>query len=329
MANPTKGDVFVDIPLTIASIRRIQDDAVYVAGRVFPNIPVTQPSATYRRWERGSFLRSQMRKRGDGAETVGARFGMENGPFYHAEVWGLHKDIGDQVRAVSDQSEWDIDRGTVEFLTQQALLLREREWARAFFIPNVWGTDLDGVTSATPSAGEFTQWDQPTSNPIRTIRRYKTLMTQMTGMAPNVLVMSPWVLDSLMEHPDILERVANINQSSADVNLLAGLFNVDRILVPMAVENVSADGVAEDIQFIMGNHALLVYANPAPNLEVPSGGYIVSWRGYHGAGVDGNRIKRIRLEKNAADRLEIEMAFDMVQISPELGIFFGNAIGTP
>jgi hypothetical protein len=325
---PTKGDLFVDRPLTIASIQRILRDEVYVAGRVFPNVPVQAIAATYRKWDRGSFLRAQMQKRGDGAETPGARLKVTTGNLYHAEVWGLHKDIGDQARAVSDDSPWNLERATVEFLTQQALLTREREWARNFFTAGKWTTELAGVTSTTPGAGQFTRWDQDTSDPIRVIRRYRRLMLQMTGMLPNTLVLHPAVLDALMEHPDILERggVGSVGTVQVDSTLLARLFGVQNVYVAMAVENVSAEGAAENIQFIMGQHALLCYAAPNANLELPSAGYTISWRGYKGAGIDGNRIKKFRLERNAADRIEIEMAFDIIQVAPDLGIMFLDAV---
>jgi hypothetical protein len=324
---PTKGDLYVDRPLTVASIRRINDDTTYIAGRVFPNVPVEVPAASFQRWERGSFLRSQMRVRAPGAETVGARFGTERGPFYSVRVWGLHKDNDDQTMAVGAASDWDLAKATVEFLTQQGLLLREREWARNFFIPGVWGTDLTGVTSTTPSAGQFTQWDNAASDPIKVVRRYRTLMLQMTGYTPNTLVVGPWVLDALMEHPDIMDRAVATGAASVDEALLAALFGVQQVVVPQAVENVSVDGVTEDIQFIMGNHALLCYAAPVANLASPSAGYTLSWTGYVGAGNNGQRIKRFRIEERASDRIEIEMAFDQQVLAPELGIFFGDAIG--
>lgn len=324
--NPTKGDMFVDKPLTIVSIGQFQNPNNFIARRVFPNIPVTEVSASYQKWDRGSFLRAQMRRRAPGAPTAGARFGTKRGPFYLAEVWGLHKDISDQDRTNSASGDWNLERGTTQFLSQQAMLMQEKEWARNYFTTGKWATDLDGVTSATPSAGQFTQWDQATSNPVATVRRYSTLMLQMTGIRPNKFIIAPFVLDTLMEHPDILDRAAATGRGSADVAMLAELFGVDEVLVPQAVENVGADGAADTVQFIMGNHALLLYAQPSPNLEVPSAGYTFSWTGYLGAGNEGQRIKKIRLEENASDRIEIEQAYDQVLIAPELGIFFETAI---
>jgi hypothetical protein len=154
-------------------------------------------------------------------------------------------------------------------------------------------------------------------------------MLQMTGFLPNTLVLGPWVLDALMEHPDILERADTVGEASVSEALLAALFGVQQVVVPMAVENVSADGVDEDIQFIMGNHALLCYAAPNANLATPSAGYTLSWTGYVGAANNGPRIKRFRIEERASDRIEIEMAFDQQVVAPELGIFFGEAIGAP
>ncbi len=59
---------------------------------------------------------------------------------------------------------------------------------------------------------------------------------------------------------------------------------------------------------------------------VPSGGYTFSWTGYTGAGPLGQRISRFRIEQIRSDRVEIEQAYDMKQVSAEVGVFFTTII---
>jgi hypothetical protein len=69
---------------------------------------------------------------------------------------------------------------------------------------------------------------------------------------------------------------------------------------------------------------LLLYVPPAPSILTPAAGYTFSWTGYMGASALGGRIKRFRLEENASDRIEMEMAFDMKVVCADLGSIITN-----
>jgi hypothetical protein len=58
----------------------------------------------------------------------------------------------------------------------------------------------------------------------------------------------------------------------------------------------------------------------------PTAGYTFSWNGYLGAGAEGNRIKRFRIERLESDRVEIQMAFDLKLVAADLGYFFTSII---
>ena len=61
-AQPTPGDVHVDSPMTNISIAYLQAASLFVADRVFPNIPVQKQSDLYFKYDRGMFNRDQMPK---------------------------------------------------------------------------------------------------------------------------------------------------------------------------------------------------------------------------------------------------------------------------
>jgi hypothetical protein len=326
MPLPTPGDVHVNRPLTNISIAYIQDSANFIADKVFPNVPVTKQSDRYFKYLKEDWFRVEARERAPGTESAGSGWRIDNTPTYYAPVIAVHKDVDDQIRANSDEPI-DMDRDATLWVTNQLLLKREKIWAENYFMPNVWDTDLEGV-NAGPGAGQFLQWDQASSTPIEDVTNAAVAIAEKTGFRPNVLVLAPKVYNAIRNHPDVLDRIKYTQRGVVTTEILAGLFDVDRVLVPWGVVNTAAEGVDGDagFEFVFGNNALLTYANPTPSILQPSGGYIFSWTGYLGAGPAGNRIKRFRIEQIASDRIEGEMAFDAKLVAPDLGVFFEDAV---
>ena len=323
---PGRGDVHVDRPLTDISVAFLQSQDVYVADRVFPVVPVAKQSDKYFTLPRGAFFRDQMEKRAPGARAASVNYTVSTDN-YSADVWALAHDVADQVRANFD-SPLNADRQATELLTQQGLIRKEKLWASLFFATSVWTVDQTGVAAA-PGANQFLQWNDAASNPVEDIRAGKRRVHARTGYRPNKLVLGRQVYDTLLDHPDIvgrLDRGQTTGPAMAKLDSLAALFELEEILVMDAVMNTAAEGAADSIDFVGGKSALLVYAPAAPGLMVPSAGYTFSWTGLLGGGALGMRMKRIRMEPEEADRLEIQMAFAHKKVSADLGQFFASAI---
>lgn len=324
---PSRSDVHVDRPLTQISIAFMQAAANFVADRVFPVVPVGKQSDKYFTYDRGMFNRDEMQLRAPGTESAGATYKLSTDS-YSADVWALHKDVADQVRANAD-SPLQLDREATEFLTIKALIRKEKNWAARHFITGAWTTERAGVASG-PTGTQFLRWDVAASTPIEDVRAGATAMAELTGgFRPNKLVIGRHVYDSLLDHPDIVGRIDRGQTSGAAIVLrqnLAALFEMDEVLVMDAVENAAVEGATNSHAFIGGKHALLAYAAPSPGLMVPSAGYTFSWNGLLGGGALGSRIKRMRMEHLESDRIEIEMAFDQKKVAADLGSFFLNAV---
>lgn len=323
-AQPTAGDVHVNSPLTNISIAFLQQATNFIARRVFPIVPVAKQSDRYFIYNRSDWNRQNAQKRAPGTETAGGGWAIDNTPNYFADVWGIHKDVDDQIRANSD-SPLAPDRDATEWVTQQLLLRREKEWATNYMATGIWTGDQTGVAAA-PAANQFLQWNDTASTPIEDITAQVLVIAKRTGFKPNKLVLGPEVFDKLRHHADVLDRYKHTQRAVITSDLLAPLFDVDEVLVPMAVEETAAEGAAESFGFIHGKSALLVYAAPRPSLMHPSGGYTFSWTGLLGAGQEGNRIKRFRMEGLSSDRVEGEMAFSQKLVAAECGVFFATAV---
>ena len=135
--SPSRGDVHVNRPLTNMSVAFMQSAENFVASRVFSNINSGFQSDLYYSYPRGEFNRIMMKKRAPGAtESAGASYNVETQSFL-AEVQALHRDIPDQIRANQD-NPINLDAEAMRFLSLQALLRKEKDWANDFFKTAVW-----------------------------------------------------------------------------------------------------------------------------------------------------------------------------------------------
>lgn len=325
---PTPSDVHVNAPLTNISIAFLQNANDFVASKVFPNIAVSKQSDRYYVYNRGDFNRDEMQLRAPGTESAGSGYSLDNTPTYYAPRHSIHKDIPDEVRANAD-AVLNPDREATIFVTHKALIKREKLFAANHFTTGKWATDVAGVSSA-PGAGQALQWSDANADPIIDVRKAKRTIRESTGFEPNKLVLGRPVLDALLDHPDIIDRIKYGQTAGApaqaNTQTLAALLGVEEILVMNAIENTSAEGQAASHSFIGGKKALLVHSASAPGLMTPSAGYTFSWTGLLGAGAEGNRIRTFRLENLGVDRVEIDMCFDQKLVASELGYFWNSIV---
>lgn len=319
MAQPTQSDVHVNAPLTNVSIAFIQKQDRFIADKVFPNVPVMKQGDVYYSFPKSNWFRTEAQKRAPATESAGSGYTLTTGSYF-AQVTAIHKDVDDQMRANAD-SMLNPDRAAAEFLTQQCLLRRDLDWKASFFTTSLWTGSSTG-TDITPS----TLWSAPLSTPIADITAEISAMEKKTGFKPNKLVLGAPVWYVLKNHPDFLDRIKYTQTGIVSLDLLAAVLELDEVLVASAVQNTANEGATDSMDYIFGKAALLCYAAPTPALEMPSAGYVFSWTGYLGAGAQGNRMKRFRMEELSADRLECEMAYDMKQIAADLGVFFSAPI---
>lgn len=325
---PSAAAVHVDRPLTNISVAYFQEPSAFIADKVFPNVPVQKQSDLYFNIPRGEFNRDSMRKRAPGTPSAGIGYKVDT-KTYFCHVYALHHPIDDQTKANYDTPLDAYTEGT-QLLTTAALIRREVNWTATYFTTGIWGTDLTGV-AGTPGAGEFQRWDVSTSTPVEDIKKYMLLMLQATGKKPNTLVIDPFTQNALELHPDLIERIkygqTPGGPAIANMETLAKVFGVERILVSEAIINTAKEGQSEDNEFIAGTNALLCYVPPKAGLRTASAGYSFSWKGYSKqAGIFGQTIKRFRVELLASDLVECEMAFDQQVVAADLGIFFNGTI---
>lgn len=313
--NPTPSDVHVNQPLTQISIAYIQDQSEFVSQKVFPNIPVQKESDHYFDYPKGQWFRTDAKPRGLSQESAGSGYDIDKTPTYLCGVQALHKDIDDRVRANAD-SPIDLDSEATEFVTRQLLLRREKDFANKYFKTGVWSTEDTPVNL----------WNASGSTPIKDIRDKKSAVKKATGFAPNTLLLADDVWTALQDNADFLDRITITKDKIVTTGLLAAVLDIPNVLVAGAIENTAPEGATPAMQYIFENAALLCYAAPRPGLMLPSAGYTFSWKGYLGAGADGARMLRFRMDHLRSDRVEGEIAYDQKLVAADLGHFFKDVL---
>lgn len=347
---PTISDLHVNALLTNLSLMYAQEAKNFVADSVFPTIPVTKKSDRYTRFSRADFNRNLMRVRAPGAESAGGGWTVDTTPTYDCAVWGLHKDIDDQIRGNAD-AVFNLDVEATRFLTNQALISKEIAWATAFFGSSIWtGADWLGVAngSGTGSGGgagtnQVIKWsDYINSTPIQDVRNLKrNVQLANGGFRPNKMVIGRQTFDTLMDHPDFIYRL-NAGQTPGGPALvnatrLAEIFELDEVKVMDAIQNtgVEAPGVdsggtfnANEVNGFIGSTSsvLLVYTPDAPGLNTPGCGYNFAWTGYLGANAIGGRLGSFYIPQIKSERVEIELAYVFKQVAAEMGGFIGTLV---
>lgn len=321
MPQPTAGDVHVNAPLTNMSLAFLQNQANFIARKVFPTLPVKKQSDRYYKYDKKQWFRSDAKIRAPGARSAGTGFTVDNTPNYFCDVWAVHKHVDDQLRANADQVI-NPDRDATELVSRHIVLRQELEWRAKYFTTGVWTGSTTG-TDVTPT-DLWTDYDA--STPIKDIRAECRSIQKKTGFWPNKAVIAPNVWDTLADHPDFLERIKYTQKGIVSPDLLAGVLDLGEILIGQAIEDTNDEGATEDLDFVFGSSVLLVYSAPRPSLLHPSGGYTFAWQGLFGSNAEGVRIKRFREEPRASDCIEAESAYDQKLVAPECGAFLLNVV---
>ena len=314
MPQPTVGDVRVNQPLSNYSRGFVQDESKFVWD-AFPRMGSPSKSGLYFRYSLSDFYRADMRPRGVATESAGSGYALDTDE-YNCKVWALHKDIDDQLLA-NEQSPLQMERDAVRYLTQQAMISKDKEWAATFFQPAIWS---DTVTPAV-------LWDLPAANPVADVRARMDQIESKTGMRANGMVLGSKVWSAWQDSTAFLDRFEQTQLGILNTQLVAAVLELDWVKVARAVENRAPEGLADDVDYIVDpRSALLLYSPPAPSIMTPAAGLTFTWTNFMGGGNQGMRIKRFRVEELAATRIEIECAYAQKLVSPELGVFFEAAV---
>ena len=316
-----QSSVHVDQALTNVSLAFAQEQTRFKADTFFPTISVSKLTDKYFVFDRSNYLRSNAGLRGPGAETRGANYTLSTDSYSCLEN-GVHMDLDDITVANADAG-LNIEISTTQYITEQLLLKREKDFAAAAFAPNIWTGSTTG-NDITPG----NLWSAANGTPVSDILDQMDSMEAKTGRRPNHLVVGKDVFTNLQTSSDFLERVKYAQVGIVTTDLIASVFGLDGVHVPGAIENAGAEGGTETMSFVFGtNDAALYYVAPTPGLMVPTAGYMFSLNSVGGENAQGLRVRNYRIEQRQSQRIEALAAYDFKVVSSDLGVFFENCVG--
>lgn len=332
-ADIAKGAFRPHTALSNMALAYFQSDANSFAKTIFPICPVTLSSDNYYIFDKEDLLRDNWHRKPAYGKVDTAVLSE------HTETYACHVDqmiMGiDQIRQTDLTRRMgprtaDPKQQRTKTMAGQANIHQDRLFAEKYFKRGAWKNELSGVDSTNPSSNQFIKFSNGNSDPVAFVDTKKTEIHGETGRTPNRLALGVNVFNALKKHPAILERVkyggSTANPASVTLNVLAQLFEVDRVTVPLSIMNKAGLGKDADMGYIGDPNAfLLAYATDTPSIEEPSAGYIFTWDMLG----NGNIFPVLNyLGENGTHSEFIEglMAMDMKKTADDLAIFFKDAV---
>ncbi len=295
---PEVSQVHIDAALTNVSVAYRNPD--YIADVVAPQVAVRKQSDKYYIYdaERERFRQSNDR-RAPGAEADEVDFALSTDSYY-CEDHALESVIPDEERENADPViQPDIDR--TEFLMDKIDLNKEIVLATRIRT----GADIPGETlSGTDQWSDYTN-----SDPVSAVEGKKGTIQQEVQVLPNTLVLPYEVYQKVRLHPKVIEKVQYVKLGVVGPDVLAQLFDVERVLVAKAFKNVAARGQAASLEYVWGKDAFLCYMPARPALKQTALAYTFVWTVAPGS-VNGRVVEVWRENRRKADMIRVQKYYD-------------------
>lgn len=263
----TQRDVVVDPVLSNVSIGYKNEN--FIAEMLMPSQPTAKQSGKYYKYDKANLRRAKA-LRAPGGKANEVSFGLSLDTFY-AEDHALKDKIPFEI---IEQAEDALNPETdaTENVTEMLQIDKEATLAATM---SATGT----ITQNTTLSGT-SQWsDYENSDPFTNIRTAISTVETAIGKRPNVLVFGNATWNKLIDHPDIVDRIKYSMSGAVTKELVARLFDVEKVLVGNAVYNSADEGQTDSLAGIWGKHAWAVYVSPGKGLKQVTFGFTFNYKG--------------------------------------------------
>jgi hypothetical protein len=244
-------------------------NSAYIADQLFPTVGVKKQSGKHFIYDKGAF-RAEDTGRGPGARSKEVTHNLTTGLPYFAEDHALKEFVADEdVDNAAEGVDPYVD-ATVN-VTEKLFIGKEIELATAL-------TDTAVMTQNDTLSGTDQWSDYDNSDPVADIRAAKQAIHQNIHIDANTLVLGKQVVDKLVDHPAIIERVKYSQLGILNTDLLARFFDVERVIVGAAGKNTAKEGQTDSMSYIWGKHAILAYINPRVGQKSITLGTTYRWK---------------------------------------------------
>lgn len=266
---PSQARVIDPILTTVAQGYK---NSAFIGDALFPPVPVGQRGGKVLAFGKEDFM-LYATARAPGANTNRVQYGYASSPYaleQHALEGQVPFEMMEEARAAPG-----LDQGTIAVRKTQNIIGLRKEKAMADLATDAGNYPSGNKTTLSGTA----QWsDYSNSSPSVAIETAKNAVRAKIGLRPNTVVLGAAVFSVLKLHPALLDRIKYTGRDVVTTDLLAALWEVDRVLVGEAVYASDA-GVFSDV---WGKFVVVAYTDTSgmPDMGVPSYGYTYQLRGY-------------------------------------------------
>ena len=264
MANQYLG---VDPMLTNVAVA--YQNSEYIADKIFPMLQVKKQSGKHFVYDKGRFRINEV-LRAVGANSKEVTLKVTTGTTYFCEDHALKQFVADEDRdnAITPTTPMvDATENATDMLQVS------REYALASYMANV-----SNLTNSTTLSGTDQWSDYANSDPFDDIMTGIESVHGKIFVKPNTLVLGQQTFNSLKNHPDLLDRVKYSQKGVITIDLLKSLFDVEHVLIGGAGYNSATEGQTDDMAYIWGKHAWLLYINPKTAAKMITFGFAYTWK---------------------------------------------------
>ena len=318
-AQPDGRDLHVDGLLSSILLAYMNMDGAFVAGNIFPDIPVNKRSDLIGEIRKEDFFRDQAVIRSPGDKVPATGFGTKKDKTYFCLNFAAAVLVDPETRNNQD-NPFDVDRIATKLVSERILIRKEKLFAQKFFKKDVWETQEDF------SGDDFSQWSQfATANPVNDIERNSLAIESVTARVPSDLTIGREVWSQLKQNPLLMEKIKFTQRAVLTRELVAALLELDSINIGRAIEVTSAENAADTtFQFLFGKHALLTHTPPEPGILIPMPGATFVWNQPQRPGT--SYVRRLYLQEEHTDKIEGHTYQDLQVLGKDLGAFMENVI---
>lgn len=264
----TGRDLHIDTPLTNMVIG--YEPTGFIVQDIFPSVPVNKQSDKYYIWNKGDFFRvpNTLRSPKTKGRTVELNVSSHS---YFADNYALLHEEPFENMANADTILSSREK-RVRFLKNLLTL----DWENRVASMITSGSNLGSYTTLTGTS----QWsDYTNSDPVANVETGKSSIRSTTGKLPNLMIVGYDVYRKLIHHPDIIDRIKYVQKGVVTADVLAAVFDVERILVGGTIKNTGSEGLTDSFTDVWGKNVVLAHVTKGPDPEGtdPSLGYSFRW----------------------------------------------------
>ena len=258
----------------LSSVARGYQNNALVGSALFPTVPVVQRAGKIIIFGKEQFQSF------DTARAPGARISRLKVAYSSSSYGIVDYSLGATVPIElmeEAQAVPGINLATNSVNTVMNIMRLQLEVAQAALATTA-GNYASSNKRTLSSTAQWSDLTSGVSDPINDVEVAKEAIRAATGKRPNVVVMGPAVIAKLRQHPKIIDRIKYTGRDVPTLDLLAGLFGVDQVIVGDAIKATDA-GVFSDV---WGKFVVVAYTDRSGIADMgrPSYGYTYQLSGY-------------------------------------------------